>query len=339
MNVLFEIENFPMSICTRSSNLDSSEELIHMKIVEDQFGMINVQPIVPIEKIYIEQHSSKIGNTWKIHDERFVELVVKYATVNIIDVGGGNGNTLKKIKSLIDNANLTLIDINPTVYEKYISTINKKYDPLLINNTDTVISSHFLEHVVDTKSFLASLRTRNPKYHIFSIPNFKKYAEQNYCATLMFEHPHFLTEERIESELAETGWKLVEKVYFKDHSIFYVTVPSEPNNKKPIKLDQSYLILNWLKYIKDRADEVKKHDKFYIFGAHFPYYYFLNFGVKEEQIIAVVDNDIEKCDRRMYGKTTKVIHSSQLPYNSKIVVEMGPYTDEIKYNLKNVIFI
>ena len=91
--------------------------------------------------------------------------------------------------------------------------------------------------------------------------------------------------------------------------------------------------------MKYRADSMKNVDKFYVFGAHFPFYYLLSLGVKEEQIIAVIDNDVNKQNKRMYGTNVKVISSDDVPVGSKIFIEMGPYNEEIKETLLNMNFI
>ena len=62
-------------------------------------------------------------------------------------------------------------------------------------------------------------------------------------------------------------------------------------------------------------------------------------GIKEEQIIAVIDNDVDKQNRRMYGTNVKVISPNNIPDGSNIFIEMGPYNEEIKEGLINMNFI
>lgn len=338
MNTLLTLKKFPKSICTQTTplNLDR-EHLIEASIVKYDDNSINFLPYIDPLEIYLEQHNSSVGKTWDLHNSLFSEKIFQYETQRIVEIAGGSGNIYKKFKRLNDNIKWTLIDLNPTIVDNTVNIIKSLYCPELIHENDVVVTSHFLEHVCYVEDFLKTLRSRNPKYHIFSIPNFKKFAESNFCSTLMFEHPHFLTDERVNFLLSKTGWEIVEKSYYNNHSVFYVTRPTQNININDVILtDESELIIRWINYIKEKTEYIKKYDKIYIFGAHFPYYYFLNFGVNEEQIVSVVDNDILKCNKRMYGTNTKVIHSSELPKNSKIVVEMGPYTEEIKHNLKNI---
>lgn len=340
MKTLFEIEKFPKSICSRLTDLDLKQEfLVPAKIVENLDGTIDFLPYINPSEIYLEQHNSSIGKTWNLHNELFAKKIFDYEKCQIIEIGGGSGNVYKKYKELTNKFKWTLIDFNPDIVGDNLYLIKGKYNSDFIDKNDTVVSSHFLEHVVDTEEFLLDLRLKKPKYHIFSIPNFKKSIESNYCSTLTFEHPHFLTEDVIDYILSKTGWEIVEKTYFQNHSIFFVTKPSDYIADKKLKVNQSYLILNWIDYIKKRSDQLKKFNKFYIFGAHYPFYYFLNFGIEEQQIISVVDNDISKSLKRMYGTNVNIIHTSDLPIESRIIVEMGLYTNEIKEKMKDVIFI
>jgi hypothetical protein len=82
--------------------------------------------------------------------------------------------------------------------------------------------------------------------------------------------------------------------------------------------------------MNDRAQFIKKmNDPFYVYGAHFTYYYLLNMGVSPDQIIAVVDGDPAKQGRRMYGTNHKIISPNELPDGANVFVEMGPYNSEI----------
>jgi arginine deiminase len=150
----------------------------------------------------------------------------------------------------------------------------------------------------------------------------------------MFEHPHYLSEKCLDSILNKNGWKVLDKIYYRNHSIFYITQPSEFVEVNT-KFEGADDVMELVNYMKKRAEDVK--DKtFYVFGAHFPYYYLLNMGIKEEQIIAVADNDPFKQNKRMYGTNTKTISPLEIPDGANVFLEMGPYTEEIKKGLNNI---
>lgn len=334
--ILFTFERFPASICTQVGDITTDEKLLECKIVKQPNNLVQFLPYINPEEIYLEQHNSSIGETWQLHNELFSKFVKKYESNDIVEIGGGTGNIFSKFETF--NTWKT-IDLNPsTVYDiPKVSVIKSIFKPSQINEKDIVISSHVIEHMFYVEGFLQNLRNRMPKYHIFSMPNMKEYANSKYSATIMQEHPTYLPEEVMDVLLKNNGWKVIEKFYFKNHSIFYATEPSTENYTEAIP-DRSVDVVNLLRYLKTRALSVKD-EKFYVFGAHLTYYYLLNMGIDESQVIAVVDNDKNKCGKRMYGFNTPVIHSSELDKNAKVFLEMGPYNEEIRKKLNNIEFV
>jgi len=339
MTKLHEFSKFPVSVCTQEGELKSTEELVYAYIAEDENGIISFLPYVRPEKIYLSQHNSSIGETWKNHNLNFAKFLSNFEKNKIVDVGGGSGNIYNSFININDNVLWKIIDLNPPIIKSNnVEIIKGFYKPELISKNDTVITSHFLEHLFDVKNFLIELKKREPKFHIFTLPNFKLYAKNNYSATIMFEHPHYLAEDYLDNLLNNTGWKIVDKQYYKDHSIFYSTIPDQTTivNKK---FDHKNDILNFINYMKKRVDEIKHIKKFYVFGAHFTYYYLINMGIDENKIVAVVDNDPQKQNKRMYGTNTKIISTDQLPKDALVFLEMGPYNQEIKSKINSVKFI
>ena len=340
--ILYNFNNFPLSVCTQRGELSPKERLVEATIEEDETGLIIFLPFVDPKEIYLEQHNSSIGETWKEHNNQFAHYVFQNETENVIDVGGGSGNIYKSYTQYNDKVKWKIIDLNPTLEDSKVELIRGFFDPKYISKGDTVITSHFLEHLTDLKGFLTNLRTRNPKQHIFTLPNFKQYAQNNYTATLMFEHPYYLTEDYLHYILATTGWKIEEKKYYRDHSIFFRTTPITPQELDS-RFDYSKDIITFLQYMQNRTNEAKDAGKFYVFGAHFTYYYLINMGIDISQIIAVVDNDPKKQGKRMYGTTTKTISPEEIEEGGSIFLEMGPYNKEIKKGLnklkKNLNFI
>ena len=268
--LIFEFERFPVSICTREGEVSSDEEMIVCQIVQQENNMVQFIPYLSPEKIYLEQHNSSIGRTWINHNQAFSDLIKKYETKNITEIGGGSGNIFSKFTN-IDS--WKVIDLNPAdVYDnERVNKIQDLYSPHFINENDVVISSHVLEHMFYVEDFLTQLGDRSPSYHIFSVPNMESYAKLNYSATVFPEHPNYIPEKVIDALLLRTGWDLVEKVFYKDHSIFYVTKPA-PSFLDVDLPDNSNDIINLISYLKKRSADVS-NNTFYVFGAHLTYYY------------------------------------------------------------------
>lgn len=338
-NKLHTFNKFPVSICTQDTPLTESEKLIEASIVEDETGIVHFLPYVDPKEIYLNQHNSCVGKTWTLHNEEFANFVLGYEKNSIVEIAGGAGKVFQNyVKNNPSYTCWKVVDINPSViYEEDPRCAVKHglFEPEEdVQEGDTVISSHFVEHVYHLEEFLRDLRNRNPKYHIFTLPNFKKFAASNYTATIMFEHPHYLAEDCLDYLLGLTGWKIKEKKFFLNHSIFYVTEPCEPIGES-MTFSSAPDIINLIKYMQKRVETLSE-DKFYVFGAHLTYYYLLNLGISEDRIIAVVDNDPNKQGRRMYGTNTRVISPKDLPKDAPVFLEMGPYNEEIANNLSDI---
>ena len=101
----------------------------------------------------------------------------------------------------------------------------------------------------------------------------------------------------------------------------------------------------YTKYLKDLNDRVEDINKFigsekvYLFGAHVFSQVLLNMGIKESSVISILDDDPLKHGLRLYGTRLTVDPTSVLKGQSgpKVIVDAGPYTEQIKNNIiKNI---
>ena len=234
MKTILKFKKFPVSICTQAGELTDQEKMIEAKIIEDDSGAIHFVPYIDPKDIYLTQHNNCVGETWESHNLEFTNFVLKHEKDNITEIAGGSGKVF--LNFIAKNPNYKkwkVIDINPTkIYNEdpRNQVIKGLYNKDMINKGDVVISSHFVEHVAHLDTFLQDLRSKNPKYHIFSLPNFKKFSSSKYTATIMFEHPHYLPEDYLDYFLEKNGWRVINKHYYRDHSIFYTTEPSKIKN-------------------------------------------------------------------------------------------------------------
>ena len=171
-----------------------------------------------------------------------------------------------------------------------------------------------------------------------------------------FEHTVFLTETYVDYLLNKFKFKIVEKKYFENsHSIFYSTVKDE--TIKPTKLNTNLYIENkkiyneYVEYhkilIKDLNDKMEiTENPIYLFGAHIFSQYLINNGLEMSKICGILDNDINKQGKRLYGTNLKVMSTNELK-NIKtpiVILKTGFYNDEIKEDIvnninKNTIFL
>lgn len=337
MNILHSINELPKSICTRSSPYkEDFEELIKADLLLED-NRIFLQPFVPIDEIYLEQHNTYTSNTWHVHNKSFANFIKSIFPSSVLEIAGGSGNLYKTYNP---DFPWTLIDINPTIESSTnLNVIKKNFSWSDINNNDTVVASHFFEHVYNHEEFLLRLLDRGSDNFIISIPNMLEYLKSNF-PVLHFEHPVLLTDEYIKHICSKTGWEISRVEYFKKHSIFYHLVPYKGSKAGIFQYDiknHIEVIDSFLSYIKRRVEYLNNY-QFYVFGAHFPLYFLRSFGLSDCNILGVLDNDPNKQNKRMYGLDILTHNPADIP-PSKICVEMGPYTDEIKLNLSQHTFI
>ena len=333
--VMYNI-SLPLSICTQdTSNVQAFEKIIPAEIKFD--NRIYLDPFVSIEDIYLDQHNTNIGKTWDQHNLYFSNFIKETKPESIFEIAGGNGFLYKKYNTKIP---WIIVDLNPTIVSKdNLIVLKKNFEFSDIKNNNTIICSHFFEHITDHKKFLQQLRESGIDNFIVSIPNMGEYLKSNFPA-LHFEHPVFLSESYMEYICSSNGWLIVKKAKYKNHSIFY-QLQSSSKKFKPvyydIETDLNFLD-NFFQYYLKRIEKLK-NNQFYIFGAHFPLYYLLSLGLDKKNILGVVDNDIKKQNKRMYGLDIQTYCPKSIPSGSNICVEMGPYNIEIKKNLKNHVLI
>ncbi len=116
-----------------------------------------------------------IGNFYK----EFFKMVKPLRAVSILDVGCGEGFTLKKLEEKkigkkaegIDYSN-DAIKIGKKIYPELTLSKGDVYDLKYPDNSfDLVICTEVLEHLEDPAKAVAEMRRVTSKYIIFSVPN------------------------------------------------------------------------------------------------------------------------------------------------------------------------
>lgn len=351
MEELFEFKKFPIFVGTTD---DSSETDIFYDMTWDinkNNGLVQLRNLIPLDVLYKHQHISGIGKVWKEHHIEFANFIKKYDPKSVLEIGAAHGflcSEYKKFKKI----EWTIVEPNPTnqhecdaVFIKEFFDENFSYEEAV----DTIVHSHVLEHIYEPHTFCEKVSEflSVGKKLIFSIPNMKVMLERKYTNCLGFEHTYFLTEEYVEYILSTKNLKLVEKKYFlDDHSIFYCFEKDESVEPKQLKnyYQQNKNIFNeFIKYNKNISEEIQSFienkENVFIFGAHIFTQSLLSFGLKEESIYKILDNDPQKQGKRLYG-TNLFVESPKILKNLKepiVILKAGAYTEEIREDIiKNI---
>ena len=356
---LYVLKDFPVYMgCvpeTINSNTDIKADMIFD--ICTHTGIIQLRKVLPLDITNQFPHNDSVGILWDRHNKEFINFLSEFTHENILEIGGGSGK-LANLYTNINNCKWTIIDKqysgdkNDNIY-----VINEWFDKnFSLTQYNTVVHSHLLEHITDPIDFLTSLSSnlQQGSLHIFSVPNLYEWLKCKYTNCLNFEHTLFITEKIIDELLYSSGFSIIKKYYFTNHSIFYACKKTHANPLLHIKNYYTEYKKLFNGYIKTTSDTVidlnEKINLFngtvYLFGAHIFSQMLLSFGLDESKISCLLDNSDLKYKKRLYG-TNLVVEKPAILKDKKnvmVIVRAGTYTEEIKNDILNninseVIFI
>ncbi|MCR6577732.1 class I SAM-dependent methyltransferase [Campylobacter insulaenigrae] len=310
-------------------------------------GVLFLNKLIPLEILYENGHyAGSVGKIWDEHHKAFADFIANVALLNILEIGGGHGKLSQNFLN-IQNANWTIIEPNSSNKFKNVKYIDGFFDKNICKNKqyDAIIHSHTLEHMYNPDEFINDISSslNGGGYMIFSLPNMQKWLENKFSNCLNFEHTIFLNENLIDYLLCKNNFKTLKKKYFKEHSIFYLTQKYE--NQKSIDLKNNYienkkLFLDMKKFYKDKVMELNTIFKsttkdVYLFGAHLFSQNLIYSGLDISKIKYILDNDVNKQEKRLYGtslfvKSPKILQDDN---NSLVILNAGVYNEEIKKDI------
>ena len=182
---------------------------------------------------------------------------------------------------------------------------------------------------------------------LFSLPNLQEMLKRKYNNALNFEHTIFLTEPYIEYLLSKYHFRIIKKEYFKqDHSIFYACIRDSKVYSSDIPKElfeyNKTLFLEYVNHHHQLIDELnskiktlQKDQKLYLFGAHIFSQYLISFGLNVNRVDSIIDNDVNKQGKRLYGTDLKVFSPKILSKdkNPAVILKAGVYNQEIKKDI------
>ena len=319
--------------------------------------MIQLNPLLPLHVLYPESHGSGcVGSLWQKHHQNFASFVNLFQPKSVLEIGGAHGILSREYKSF-ELINWTIVEPNPTPFEGVTAKFIKGFfdDSFELDEpVDTVVHSHVFEHVYEPGQFIQHLSNflEEGQKLIFSIPNMEVMLRRKYTNCINFEHTVFLTDPYVEYLLSKHGFRCLDKQYFmEDHSIFYAYLKDSSVELSPIP-DGMYehnkaLYLDYIQYHEEliadlnRKIDIELGDRpLYLFGAHVFAQFLIQFGLKTEKIVCILDNDPNKQGKRLYGTKLKVA-SPKILVNVDgpvIILKAGVYNQEIMTDvLENIL--
>lgn len=351
---LHTLKTFPVFAgCVKRDTDIEEDQFLDMNVyISKSTGMIQITPILPLETIYKLPHGSgEVGKLWMDHHSEFAKFIHSFSPISIFEIGGGSGR-LANAYFNHKEVPWTIIDLNPNSnLPAHINVINGAFDDTFSSqDVDSVVHSHVFEHVFYPDQFMKQLGSMvdNGKNMFFSIPNLLEMMKRGYTNCINFEHSIFLTEPYVDFLLAKHGFRILKKhLFLKDHSIFYAV--TRDVGVMPIQIsadlyeENKTLFLEYIDNLTNKVAQINAHllntDLLvYQFGAHVFSQFLINMGMKTDSLISIIDNDIDKQGKRLYGTLLPVESAESLRDKSDILVLVNAagYTDEIKEGILTI---
>lgn len=351
---LYTFHSFPVFMGTTVKS-NTQDLLSDMSIwISRSSGMIQLNPLLPLDVLYSEAHGAGlVGGSWSLHHQKFAEFISKFNPKSVLEVGGAHGILAKNYQT-INRIAWTILEPNPTPVEgceaKFIQAFFDK-NFKVSEVPDAVVHSHVFEHIYDPDQFVKNIASflQLGKLLIFSVPNMRVMMERKFTNCLNFEHSVYLTDEYIEFLLYSNGFTVKEKSYYlEDHSIFYAAQKTGEkivnNLSKGIYEKNKNLYLEYIDYhlslvvMLNEKIANHKNKNVYLFGAHVQSQYLMGFGLNIENVVAILDNDVNKHGKRLYGTNKTVMSPNQLSEidSPLVIIRAGTFSNEIFNQLRTI---
>ena len=353
MEHLFQIEDYPVSLSSIDKDYTNIKTMDMVFEICKETGIIQVRNAPPLNDIYINAHNSSYGKVWNNLFEEFKLLINNYNFKTILEIGGGSlmlADKILKNNSKINN--YTVYEVNSTIKHTTDTRINliQEYftkDTILDKSYDFIIHSHVLEHVWDPVEFINVISNvlDNNNYHGFIVPNLKSTLTKKYANSLNFEHNFFIIEDYIDVILYNCGLKILEKKYYLDHSILYITQKESISNiiSKPypnLYTENRILAMDWINYntniVNNFNNQLQDFDgEVYLFGATNFAILLIKLGLNIDKVIGILDNCKQKEGQKVYG-CDFIIQNPVIIQNKEkvaVVLKAASYQEEIKEQL------
>lgn len=264
----------------------------------------------------------------------------------MLEIGGGHGILSGLFLDRVPSGRWIIVDPDAQTSDSRVRVV-RDYFPgskLAHEKFDTVVHSHFLEHSHFPMETLRQIWSSLPDNGacVFSVPDMLTMLQRMQTNCITFEHTYLIDCDALRDAMMRVGLEITRKEKFADgHSIFYEVRKTDPIARHPARKSAlSDLAAVYHDHHAQDAALIQRQideapSEIFLFGAHVFSQSLLAFGVREDSITGVIDNNRLKHGGRLYGTSLRVFSPEVLRGKDrpKVVLRAGAYSDEIKRSL------
>jgi hypothetical protein len=346
LELLYSFKNFPVFFGCVDEPQDNDITFDMDWYIDLLSGVIQLKNLIPIELLYQSQHVDCTGKTWQDYNQDFASYILSKQCGDIIEIGGGSGSLAKIVTENRPDNKYVVVEPNPLISSSdSIDVVKSFFSKKLYRSGHTVVFSQVLEHIYDPQHFLNEIydSISADEKVIFAYPNLELWFSNFYSNAINFEHTMLLTDYFLDFMLERTGFKILDKTEYKNHSHFYFLSKSEPNKKVQLENKFNYykdLFYKYINYNQNLIKEInsfleKTHSDVFLFGGHIFSQYLISFGLNISKVKFILDNSKLKQGKRLYGTNLFVRSPSILSEykNPVVILKASIYNDEIKKDI------
>jgi 2-polyprenyl-3-methyl-5-hydroxy-6-metoxy-1,4-benzoquinol methylase len=309
-------------------------------------GCVQLLELIDLEVLYSRSHNPSIGKSWQKHHSEFSDFATKHLHgKKVLEIGGAN---LKIAKMILEKSkrdiDYTVVDFSCKKYGEDSQIRQIKSDFSEIEETfDTILHSHTFEHTYDPVLFLRGIykSLSDSGTMIMSIPNLENQVKSMHMNALNFEHTFLYSEDILKNLLARAGFEIAETFTFSEWNNFYLCKKRDQHEREISFSRESVIIF------EDFFEKVKKDVSYlnktlekncFCFGAHIFTQMLLCFGLDEEKIQGVLDNDPNKIGKFLYGSNLKVYGPEIIEHLDQptVILRVSQFKEEIQDQIETI---
>lgn len=303
-----------------------------------------------LSEIYKINHADSTGTTMINLHKKNTDLILKYKEKinNIIEIGSSKGVLADNILEYL-NEKYYIIEpsffgdrTNKIILEDYYENVDDNNI-----NANTIIISHVFEHFYEPNKILEKIfLNKNIQNFFLVFPDLEYYMNNNILHVLNTEHIYYIDNDFLVNVIESYGFNLIEKEYYKGHSVLFYFNRDKITEKKEINcINTNYSLDTYYNKIFKNIEKcnyllnLNNNCKKYIWPASIHSLYLFIFGFNENLLDGMCDNSLNKIGKKMYGTNLEIFSFNQIvernDENTFIILNGGVFNKEVENKIKN----